>query len=164
MNDGMSTGLDRLKGLLSWWGFPANDFSNDIPPLAAISDAIAKLQRGYFDTFSRNMDAMFAVNDRVSRAAKDLFYAKTMADLSLVQDEIFNALSEAASSHSNTWNEFRRLLIEALGERGNQASTEGEKRSIPITVTPIGKPEAVAKETKAPRETVSASASPKGSK
>src|SRR3974390_658981 len=116
MKEGNSPGLDRLQALLAWWGLSAADRSNDVPPLAAAAAAIATLQSGYCDAFSRNLDAMFTAHDRLSSAAAALWRAKTMAELSQVQDGIFNALAEAAATHSASWSEFQSLLIEVLGK------------------------------------------------
>ena len=155
MSDGGTPGLDRLQALFAWWGFPNNERSNSAPPLAALSDAVAKLQRGYLDAFARNMDAMLAVNDRVSRAGTELLRARTMSEVSQVQNALFAALSEAAATHGDNWSDFQRLLVEVMGD-GWAKRPEAERapetapppaRQVPITVTPAAQQETAKQET-----------------
>ncbi len=155
MSDASTPGLDRLQALFAWWGFPNTERSNSAPPMAALSDAIAKLQRGYLEAFARNMDAMLAVNDRVSRAGAELLRARTMSEVGQVQEALFAALSEAATTHRDNWSDFQRLLVEMMGE-GWTKRPEAERapetppppeRRVPITVAPTGKQEVAKQET-----------------
>jgi hypothetical protein len=120
--DEMTAGMDRLQGLLGWWGAQGN---------RAIEGRIEKFQQltnGLHKAYGEAFDALTTPNDRVSRSFQGLFGIRTPDELLVAQTEIMTSFMEAASLQMKAWSEISRKIqacyadvaCETASDIGNQ--------------------------------------------
>jgi len=71
-DDALTAGVERLNGLLGWWGVPiANGNGMINSQMKRLQQFAADLQKTCSDAYSGEMDALFSSNDRLARSFQD---------------------------------------------------------------------------------------------
>ena len=138
MGDQISSGTDRLRALLSWWGISGyEDRSGISQQFARLQTFVAEVQNAYLDATSRHLDAIFASNDRLARSAYDLLNNGRRSELSMPQAQIVEIVLESAARHARAWAEFQCQVQEIYSALASPSAAKTE--STPAsTTTPAG--------------------------
>lgn len=108
-----SSGMNRLRALLEWWGLSGyGDRNSFAAQFVRLQNFVAETQKAYLDATGRHMDAIFASNDRLARTAYDLLSGGKQFELSQAQAQIVSAILDSAAQHARTWMEFHRQVQE----------------------------------------------------
>lgn len=134
MDDPTSVGTDRLKSLLTWWGMPAIEDKDSVSSqLNRFQTFVSDVQKAYFDAASRQMEAMFAANDRLARSAQGLLHGQKPADLLSTQAEITTVVLDVASLNAGTWAEFQQKVQDSIAalsrETAEKVSAEPQPKA-----------------------------------
>ncbi|MBO0800011.1 MAG: phasin family protein [Blastocatellia bacterium] len=139
--DEMTAGVDRLNGVLGWWGAQGN---------RAIEARIEKFQqltgalhKAYGEACRYHIDALTATNDRVSRSFQGLFHSRTPDELFIAEAEILTALMEAASLNMKAWSDLTQKVQSCCIDvaRGTASDISDQAREVTSAVEEVAQTE-----------------------
>src|ERR1041384_1210756 len=106
--DEMTAGVDRLNGLLGWWGVQGNQAVED--RIKRFQQLTIDLQRAYGEACSDHVGALNAANDRMSKSFQGLLRSRKPDEFLVAQMDILAALMETASHQVTTWSELGKKV------------------------------------------------------
>lgn len=98
MNSRPSAGVERLTGLLQWWGM-----TGAAPEFERIVKVIGEAQQAYIVAAQRHMESVFAANDRIRNLARAAFDLQKPPEFLRAQMEIVEALTQTSAAYASTW-------------------------------------------------------------
>lgn len=124
-DDALTAGVERLTGLLGWWGVPIASGNGMIDiQMKRLQQFAADLQKTYSDAYRSEMDALFSSNDRLARSFQDLFHSRQPQEVMAAESDIFATLLEDASLHVKRWTELTQKLQECCAAMARDAAED----------------------------------------
>lgn len=149
MDSNASAAVDRLRGLLNWWGATGNAGATTVAPdLFRFANSVTAIQKAYLGAVEKHLDTVFATNDRIARAARGLAGSSDPNALLAAQNELMTAVVEAAADYAANWGDLYQS-IQALTTPTLVAPTESAAQQ-PVKVERAAPVRAAAE--RAPRE------------
>jgi hypothetical protein len=107
----ITTGLNRLNALFTWWGV-ANSYGNgDIDtPMKRLQACASDLQKIYSDAYGRQIQAMFVANERLAGSLQELLRCRKPRDAIAAELNILATLLEEAMVQTKTWVELTKKV------------------------------------------------------
>jgi hypothetical protein len=104
--DGLTTGLHRVKALLSWWGVSdAGDDREIEAEIARFERFTAHLQQACRDTHGRQLATALSTKDGLACLVQDLARCQRTNDVMAVESAIVATLLDAAVAQAKMWTE-----------------------------------------------------------
>jgi hypothetical protein len=103
-HDTISTGLERLNALMTWWGVPRGLGSENVKAQAERLQVLATdLSRAFNDASSCQLRVLLATNERLGRALEGLARGAEPQRLMAVQSEVMASLLESLAAQTTAW-------------------------------------------------------------
>lgn len=101
-------GVDRMSGLLDWWGVQGNQAVSE--RIKRFQELAAGLQHAYSETYAEELDALTATNDRLAKSVQGLLRCRKSDEFFTAQMDIFAGMMESASRQVTAWSELGRKI------------------------------------------------------
>jgi hypothetical protein len=136
-HDEMTTGVDRLNGVLGWWGVQGNRAIEG--RLERFQQLSHGLHKAYYEANRNQMDVINATNDRVSHSVQGLIRSRTPDQLFVAEAEILTAFMEAASIHMKTWSELCQKIQGCYTDAARETASDvgNQAREVASTVQEV---------------------------
>ena len=107
----ITTGLNRLNALFTWWGVPNSDGNGDIDTqMKRLQACASDLQKSYSDAYGRQMHALFAANERLAGSLQELVRCRNPRDIIAAELNILATLLEGALVQTKAWVELTKKV------------------------------------------------------
>lgn len=124
-NDDIATGLERLDALLAWWGLPENITSGDDGiDVTRVKKFATDLQAAIHEASCCQLDAHFAMGERLSQSLRDLAKCRQPKEAFAIQSNIVDGLLESAFAQSKVWADLVQKLNQCCAAGLHEAETE----------------------------------------
>jgi hypothetical protein len=111
MDDKTFAGIDRLTGLLAWWGMAGAEGKKSMPrQLNRLDTFVSDIQKAWLDAANRQVSASLTANEELALSAQAILRNRTQAEFLASQTEIATTISKAASIYAATWAEFQHRI------------------------------------------------------
>ncbi|MGE0333978.1 MAG: phasin family protein [Gammaproteobacteria bacterium] len=130
------TGLDRLNGLLAWWGVPnAFDGSEIQAQTMRFQVLVLDLNKLFNEASSSQAQALSAANEQFTRALQELLSARQPPELMAAQSSLVTGLIESLAAQTGAWAELTQKLHGCFSAmvRGSAAEA-GEHAGRPVPI------------------------------
>jgi hypothetical protein len=105
----ITTGLNRLNALFTWWGVSNSYRNGDIDtPMKRLQACASDLQKSYGDAYGRQMQALFAANERLAGSLQELVRCRKPRDVIAAELDILATLLEGALVQTKAWVELTK--------------------------------------------------------
>ena len=130
------TGLDRITGLLVWWGMPNALETGEIEAQAKRFQILTvDLVKLFNEASSNQAQALFAANESFTRAFQDLLRARQPPELMAARSNLVIGLMESLAAQTKIWAELTQKLSDCCStmiREGAVKAGEHAGRSEPI--------------------------------
>lgn len=131
---GIPTGLDRITGLLAWWGTPleAGQIEAQSERFQVLVVDLVKL---FNEGSSNQAQALSAANERFTRAFQDLLTARQPPELMAAQSSLVIGLTESLAAQTKIWAELTQKLHDCCSTMIRESAVkagEHADRSEPV--------------------------------
>lgn len=142
------TGLERINGLLAWWGIPNLAEASGMEAQAKrFQVLVVDLNKLFSEASTRQAQALSAANEQFASALQELLGARQPSELMAAQSSLMTGLMESFAAQTRTWTELTQKLHdccsatvrEAVAEAGEHTSALGPIRSQAVAERPAGK-------------------------
>jgi hypothetical protein len=125
-------GLERMNGLLAWWGIPDLAEASGMEAQAKrFQGLVVDLNRLFSEASSSQTQALSAANEQFASALQELLGARQPSDLMAAQSNLMTGLVESFAAQARNWAELTQKLHdccsatvrEAVAEAGAGASS-----------------------------------------
>ena len=107
----ITTGLNRLNALFTWWGVPNSYENGDIDTqMKRLQACASDLQKSYSDACGRQMQALFAANERLAGSLQELVRCRKPQDVIAAELNILATLLEGALVQTKAWVELTKKV------------------------------------------------------
>lgn len=109
----LSTYIERLNGLMSWWGMPGPTGNTLLDhQMRRLQRFAADFQKSCTDAYCSEMEALVGGNERLSRSMLGLLQHRRPPEGGAVESEILAILLEGASHQTKRWADLTQKLQE----------------------------------------------------
>jgi hypothetical protein len=124
-------GLDRIKGLMSWWGMPSVLGAGQIEAQGQrFQGLVVDLVKLFNEASSNQAQALFAANEQFTRAFQDLLRAREPPELMAAQSSLVIGLMQSLAAQTKIWAELTQKLSDYCSTVAHKAVVEaGEHAS-----------------------------------
>lgn len=124
-DDSLTAGVERLNGLLSWWGVPIAGGNGTIDSqIKRFQQFASDLQKTCSDAYSGEIAALFRNNDRLVRSFQDLLRSRRPQEVMAAESDILANFLEGASLHAKRWAELTQKLEECCAAMARDAAKD----------------------------------------
>jgi hypothetical protein len=118
-------GLDRIKGLMAWWGMPNVLEASQIEAQSErFQVLVVDLVKLFNEASSNQAQALFAANERFTRAFQDLLSARQPPELMAAQSSLVIGLTESLAAQTKIWAELTQNLSDYCSTMAHEAVVE----------------------------------------
>lgn len=148
LDSNIPTGLDRMNGLLAWWGMPnAIDAGEMETRNRRFQILVADLSKLLTETSSSQVEALTVANEQFARALHDLLSARQPPELMAAQSSLVTGLIESLAAQTRAWAELTQKLHDCCSALVREAPADGRDRPRrPLPVKPQGEAEPTGRE------------------
>ena len=126
----VTKGLDRLNALFAWWGVPAAGGNRSLDRQMTCCQAFASdLQKVYGDAWSRQMDVVFAANERISRSLQEFLHCRQPQDVVAAESNVLATVLEGVSSQAKNWADLAQNVQGCCAARVREAADDIRKQA-----------------------------------
>lgn len=126
----MSMGLNRMNGLLAWWGIPNTIGADAIEARSKrFQLLVAELSTLFSDASSSQVQAISDTNDRFSQALQELLSARQAPELMAAQSNLVVGLIESLTAQTQAWAELTQKLHTCCAAAVRDAAIETSERA-----------------------------------
>ncbi len=133
-------GMNRMDGLLAWWGFPDAIDNNELEAQANRCQAlVVELNELFRNASSRQTQALSTANEEFSRALRELVSAREPGEVMAAQSSLLMALVSELVAQTGAWAELSQRLYDccsAMARENAAAANERMSRNAPGTPKP----------------------------
>jgi len=130
------TGLNRMNGLLAWWGIPdLVDASGMEARAKQFQVLVVDLNRLFSEASSSQARALSDANEQFARALQELLSARQPSELMAAQSNLVTGLMESFTAQTRAWTELTQKLHDCCSATVREAVAEAGERaghSVPI--------------------------------
>lgn len=124
-DENMTMGLDRVNALFAWWGVPAATANGGLDRQMKCCQVFASdLQKAYGDAYSRQMQALFATNERITGSLQEFLRCRQPQDVLATESQILATVLEGTSSQAQIWVELTQKVQECCAAMAREAAEE----------------------------------------
>lgn len=124
-------GLDRMNGLLAWWGMPsvadAGEFESQAKRCQAL---VVELNKLFLDATSGQTQALSEANEEFGRTLRDLLSAREPAELMSAQSRLATALMQTLATQTRAWADLSQQLYDCCMAVVGETATEAAKGAV----------------------------------
>lgn len=130
------TGLDRMNGLLAWWGVPnAFDGSEMQARTKRFQVLVLDLNKLFNEASSSQAQALSAANEQFTRGLQELLSARQPPELMAAQSRLVTGLIESLAAQTRAWAELTQKLHDCCSATVREAAAEaGEHAGRPVPI------------------------------
>jgi hypothetical protein len=118
-------GLDRVNALFKWWGVSdtnTNDkINNQMKRLHAL---ISDLQKAHSEAYSRQLEALFTVSERVAGSAQEFVRCRQPEHVISVGSNVLATILEGASLQAKSWLDLTQKIQDCCAEMARETTVE----------------------------------------
>jgi hypothetical protein len=115
-------GLDRIKGLMSWWGMPSVLGAGQIEAQGQrFQGLVVDLVKLFNEASSNQAQALFAANEQFTRAFQDLLRAREPPELMAAQSSLVIGLMQSLAAQTKIWAELTQKLSDYCSTMAHEA-------------------------------------------
>lgn len=128
-----SAGIERLNGLLHWWGASGGPS----PELDRLVSLVADVQKAYLSAVEQHLELIFAANDRLGKLARAALDLQKPPEFLRAQSEIVAAMTRVATDYAENWTqlsaEVQKLCREIAVQRDGSLASVPQNPSQPAS-------------------------------
>ena len=118
-------GLDRIKGLMSWWGMPNVLEAGQIEAQGKrFQGLVVDLVTLFNEASSNQAQALSASNERFTRAFQDLLRAREPPELMAAQSSLVIGLMQSLAAQTKIWAELTQKLSDYCSTMAHEVVVE----------------------------------------
>ena len=107
------TGIDRLNGLLAYWGMPGSaSVGNAEAKTARMQTLVVGLNRAMYDASCSQLESLALTNKRLARSLRRLLRDGQRCELTAAQSRIAMSLQESQVEQTRAWADLTKTLSE----------------------------------------------------
>lgn len=123
------TGLDRMNGLLAWWGVPnAFDGSEMQVRTKRFQVLVLDLNKLFNEASSSQARALSVANEQFTRALHEHLSARQPPELMAAQSRLVTGLMESLAVQTKTWAQLTQKLHDCCLAAAREAAAEAGER------------------------------------
>ncbi len=155
MNDrqpSIPTGMDRMNGLLAWWGMPNVVDPSELEALTKRCHAlVVELNHLFNDASSGQAQALSTANEEYARALQELLSVRQPAEFMSAQSRLVMGVMEHLAAQTGAWADLSQKLYDCCSAMVRESAEEAGKRTgqtVPVRTQSEAVPPAAKEATK----------------
>lgn len=127
-------GLDRMNGLLAWWGIPnIIDASEMEARTKRFQVLVVDLNKLFSEASSTQAQAFSVANEQFTRDLQDLLSARQPSELMAAQSSLVTGLIGSLAAQTKAWAELTQKLHDCCSAMAHEAAPEtGGRAAGPV--------------------------------
>lgn len=139
----LSISLDRMSGLLTWWGVPDWMGNNTVETQMKRFQAVASdLQKSYGDACGRQMDVLLAANERLAHSLQQVCRSRHPQDIVAAESNILAIFLDGIERQAQIWMDLTQRVVEhcaaLASEPADERHTPAREERETTTAAPPG--------------------------
>lgn len=123
------TGLDRMNGLLAWWGMPNVIDAGEIEARTKrFQVLVVDLSKLLSEASSSQAQALSAANEQFTRSLRELLGARQPPEFMAAQSDLVTGFMESLAAQTKAWAELTQKLHACCSAMTHEAAPETGRR------------------------------------